>query len=158
MTISLASCTGPLDPVSGAAAEESAAADLTSKAAADSFPAGILSPPSAITARWALPFPFWEVGNLHSGSPAQCRIAPQRMHLDLALSDFNLSLRCSRVKWLRTTLPFPLPLPFLDLTLPRALPKAACAANCNCTAFPASEDSSSSSGQLRAMAFNSDSS
>ena len=40
------------------------------------------------------------------------------MHLDLALSDFSFSLRCSRVKWLRTTLPFPLPLPFLDFPLP----------------------------------------
>ena len=50
---------------------------LTMKAAADSFPAGILSP---------------------SASPALWPRAPQRMHLDLALSDVNLSLRCSRVK------------------------------------------------------------
>ena len=45
--------------MSGAAAEERAAADLglTKKAAVDSLPAGILSPSSAITARWALLFP-----------------------------------------------------------------------------------------------------
>ena len=66
---------------------------------------------------------------------------------------------CSRVKWLRTTLPLPLPLPLdLPLPCPFALPKAGCAANCNCTACPASEGSSKSSRQFRAIALNSETS
>ena len=78
MTISLSSWEG------AAIGLAAARLGLTTKTAADSFPAGILNPSSAMIARWALPFPPWQVGNLHYGSPAQCSRAPERMHLDLA--------------------------------------------------------------------------
>ena len=121
--------------------------------------AGILSPSSARIARWALPFPPCEVGSLHSGSPAQCPRAPRRMHLDLALSDFNFSYAALGSSGYALPCPFLYPyLCWTCLHLYLLSSQRLCAATCNCTACPASEDSSSSSRQFRAIASDSDNS